>query len=105
MEDLECKSIVRVMLPAVRASIAESMHANFGYNQEEIAAKLGVVQVAVSKYLRGRYSRQIASAKKYIAKRKLADSIIKGIASGYSRQQIDRAIDELCERLVSHPVV
>ncbi len=102
METLECKSIVRVLLPAVRVSMAEAMHTDFGYNQEQIAAKLGVVQVAVSKYLRGRYSKRIASAKRYIAKHRLADAIIKGIASGYSRQQTDKAIDELCERLVSY---
>lgn len=105
MEVLECKSIVRVILPAVRASIAETMRSDFGYNQEQIAAKLGVVQVAVSKYLRGRYSKQIADAKKYISKQRLTDSIVKGITSGYSRQQIDTAIDDLCERLVSYSAV
>lgn len=101
MDKPECKDIVRAVLPAVRASVAAAMHDKYGYSQEKIAERLGVVQVAVSKYLRSKYSKDIAHLKGYIIKHNLSDSIVSKIASGESRQQIDRAIDELCDRLVA----
>ncbi len=101
MNKPECKGIVRSVLPAVRASVASTMHSKYGYSQEEIAEKLGVVQVAVSKYLRSRYSVEIAQMKKYIVQHGLSDSIVSKIVEGESRQQIDRAIDELCDSLAT----
>jgi predicted transcriptional regulator len=96
----ECKGIVRAVLPAVRASVASTMHDKYGYTQEKIAERLGVVQVAVSKYLRSKYSDDIGRIKRYIAQNQLIDPIVGKIVSGESRQQIDRAIDELCDRLI-----
>ncbi|MCL5239306.1 MAG: hypothetical protein M1286_02455 [Candidatus Marsarchaeota archaeon] len=104
MDKPECKSIVRAVLPAVRASIASTMHDRYGYSQESIAEKLGVVQVAVSKYLHNKYSPQIRKMKNYILQNSLSDSIVSGIVRGEDRQQIDHAIDELCDRLVATTV-
>ncbi len=101
MEKPECKGIIRSVLPAVRASVATTMHDKYGYSQERIAKELGVVQVAVSKYLRNRYSAQIHRMKSYILQNKLNDSIVSKILKGEGRQQIDGAIDELCDRLVA----
>ncbi len=97
----ECKDIVRVVLPAVRASVAETMHKRYGYNQERIAQRLGVVQVAVSKYLNGRYSKEISHMKDYISKNKLSDTIVDKIEKGGNRKEIDNAIDNLCDELVA----
>ncbi|MDE1855211.1 MAG: transcriptional regulator [Candidatus Micrarchaeota archaeon] len=101
MEKPECKEIVRSVLPAVRASVASTMHDRYGYSQEAIADKLGVVQVAVSKYLRSKYSREISHLKGYIIKNKLSDSIVEKIVRGGTRQQIDSAIDALCDKLIA----
>jgi predicted transcriptional regulator len=97
----ECKDITKVVLPAVRASVAEVMHEKYGYTQLEIAKKLGVVQVAVSKYLNKRYSKDIASVKAYILRRGLNKGVVSSIVKGKSRSEIDMKIDELCDRLIS----
>jgi predicted transcriptional regulator len=101
----ECKSIVKLVLPAVRASVASVMHERYGYSQERIAESLGVVQVAVSKYLRNKHSKDIASLKDYIMRHRLSDPIAQRIVGGESRRQVDSAIDELCDSLVASNAV
>lgn len=101
MNKPECKNIVRAVLPAVRASVATMMHDKYGYSQEKIAEKLGVVQVAVSKYLHDRYSKDIYKLKNYILEHGLSDAIVKKIVGGEGRQQIDNAIDDLCDNLIA----
>jgi predicted transcriptional regulator len=98
--DIECKSITRVLLPAVRASVAEVMHSRYNYTQEEIAAKLGVVQVAVSKYLNGRYSKAIGDAKRRIIRARLNEGVVRSILGKGTREDIDGEIDALCDKLL-----
>jgi len=98
---MECKRITKVILPAIRASVAEIMCRKYDYKQEEVAAKLGVVQVAVSKYLNNKYSKGIASVKNRIIKARLNEGVIKRILGGGTREEIDREIDALCDSLIS----
>jgi predicted transcriptional regulator len=98
--DMECKSITRVLLPAVRASVAEVMHSRYDYTQEEIASKLGVVQVAVSKYLNGRYSKAIGDMKRRIVRAGLNDGVVRRILNNGTREDIDVEIDALCDKLL-----
>lgn len=97
----QCKDIVSMLLPAVRASVAEELHKKYGYTQEAIAAKLGIVQVAVSKYLRGKYSQRIKVIKERIEEQRLDSRVIECILNKRSRAEIDVAVDELCDRLVA----
>ena len=73
----------------------------YDYKQEEVAAKLGVVQVAVSKYLNNRYSEGIDCVKSHIIKTGLNEGVIERILGGGTREEIDREIDALCDRLAS----
>jgi len=98
---MECKRITRVILPAIRASVAEIMCRKYDYKQEEVADKLGVVQVAVSKYLNNRCSRGIECVKGHILKSRLNESVVESILGGGTREEIDREIDALCDRLVN----
>ena len=52
--EMDCISITKVILPAVRVNIAKQLDKKYGLSQKEIAQRLGVAQVAVSKYLNGR---------------------------------------------------
>jgi predicted transcriptional regulator len=97
---MECNRITKVILPAIRASVAETMCRKYDYRQEEVAAKLGIVQVSVSKYLNNRYSKGIASVKGRIIRARLNEGIIKRILGGGTREEIDREIDALCDRLL-----
>jgi predicted transcriptional regulator len=101
MKRPECKEIIQVVLPAVRASVAEELHARYNYNQEEIAKMLGVVQVSVSKYLHGKYSKEISHMKNYIKHNRLDEEVIRKLAGGRERREVDDAIDRLCDSLVS----
>ncbi len=98
---MECKRITKVILPAIRASVAEIMCRKYDYRQGEVAAKLGVVQVAISKYLNNRCSRSMDSVKSHILKSRLNEGIIEKILGGGTREEIDREIDALCDSLVN----
>ncbi|MCL5100556.1 MAG: hypothetical protein M1122_01190 [Candidatus Marsarchaeota archaeon] len=91
-----CKSITRVILPAVRASVAQVLSKEYKYNQQQIADKLGIVQVAVSKYLSENYSKEVKDLDAYIIKNNLNKEIISAVISG---SNIESVISKLCELL------
>ena len=62
-------------MPAIRAAVAEELSNEYNYTQEEIASSLGIVQVAVSKYLNKKYSSKIAKLKNYIKEKGLAEDL------------------------------
>jgi len=84
-------------LPAIRAAVAEELSSKYNYTQEEIANSLGIVQVAVSKYLNKRYSSKIAKLKNYIKEKGLAEDIVKSIIDKQEKEKIENKINLLCE--------
>ena len=50
----ESEVVAEEILPAVRKTIATRLLKEYGYKQEEIAAKLDVTQPAVSQYIQGK---------------------------------------------------
>jgi len=84
-------------LPAIRAAVAEELSNKYDYTQEEIASALGIVQVAVSKYLNKKYSNKIAKLKNYIKEKGLADDIVKSIIDKQEKEKIENKINLLCE--------
>ena len=84
-------------MPAIRAAVAEELSDKYNYTQEEIANSLGIVQVAVSKYLNKRYSSKIAKLKNYIKEKGLADDIVKSIIDKQEKEKIENKINLLCE--------
>ncbi|HUB92848.1 MAG TPA: hypothetical protein VL945_02705 [Candidatus Saccharimonadales bacterium] len=99
--DPECRNISRLILPAVRASIAEIMKHDYNYRQDEIARSLGVVQVSVSKYLNRRYSSEIARMRQGIMEKGLSRGIAEDIANGKTAREIGMEIDRLCGQLAA----
>lgn len=94
--DPECRNISRLILPAIRASVAEIMKQEYNYRQKEIAERLGVVQVSVSKYLNRRYSAEIEKLKKEIMEKGMSIKIVEDIVKGRSSEEIGKEIDSLC---------
>ena len=84
-------------MPAIRAAVAEELSSKYNYTQEEIASSLGIVQVAVSKYLNKRYSSKIAKLKNYIKEKGLAEDIVKSIIDKQEKEKIENKINLLCE--------
>ncbi len=99
--DFQCDSIIKVVLPAVRVSMAEEMRSRYNLNQQRIAKILGIAQVAVSKYLNGRYSSEVRRASEYIKKNGLVDDIAKKAAGKSNPEEIDRMISDLCAKIAS----
>lgn len=100
--ELECDEITRFVLPAIRISVAEGMSKEYKMSQQEIAARLGVAQVAVSKYLNGRYSGSVKKVRDYIRNKGLADSIIKSASGKRDSDAINSMIDRLCTKIVDN---
>jgi len=93
-----CKKITKEILPAVRAAIAQDLK-KYDYTEEKIASALGVDQVAISKYLNNRYSKQIKTLSAYIIRNKLDASIVDAIRAGKPSSTIDKSIDQLCNKI------
>ncbi|MDE1861252.1 MAG: helix-turn-helix domain-containing protein [Candidatus Micrarchaeota archaeon] len=98
--DFECADITKVVLPAIRASTAQIMIQKYGYKQQDIARELGVAQVAVSKYLNGRYSAKVARMKDYITKEELNGEIIRRMLNNDNQEKINKAVNDLCALLL-----
>ncbi len=96
----ECITITKVILPAIRASIAQAMNEEYDWTQEKIAAELGVVQVAVSKYINKKYSEEVASMNNYVNDRGVGKKIAKEIVQGKSKNSINTEIDEICAEIM-----
>lgn len=96
-----CMHITNLMLPAVRASVAEKL-SDMGYGQENIASELGIAQAAVSKYMNGRYSSDVGEVKKHIEEGTLYKDIIESIVKKKGRATVENDINSLCESLVEY---
>lgn len=92
----ECRNISKTILPAVRASVSEILDKEYRYRQKEIAEKIGVVQVAVSKYLNSRYSAEIGRLREHVLKNGLARGIVSKIVEGRPTEEISFEIDRVC---------
>ena len=98
---LDCITITSVILPAVRASVAEKL-LQMGYGQESIAKELGIAQAAVSKYKNQRYSEKIKHIKNYIDEGKLYTGIIESIETKKGKENVEKDINSLCENLIAY---
>jgi predicted transcriptional regulator len=73
--NLPCESIVKLILPAVRAGLIKRLYKERKMSQTEIAERLGITQAAVSKYLSGNYSKTLKDLEKTKEVRDMVDSI------------------------------
>lgn len=98
--ELECNSITKQILPAVRICIAEQLSSKYGMSQSEIANKLGIAQVAVSKYLNGKYSISVRKAKNRLKSSKAIAKVVEGASKASGSETVNRMVNELCARIV-----
>ncbi len=88
--------MMSLLIPSIRASVAEELYINHKFKQGEIASNLGIVQVAVSKYLNKKCSPRIIEIKDFINRNGLNDDIINAIISRSGKEEINKRIEELC---------
>jgi predicted transcriptional regulator len=95
----ECRRISREVVPAVRAYLAEVMSIEYGYRQQQIAKKLGIAQVAVSKYLNGKYSEDVARMKRMVSQAMTRETA-RTIIESKDVNQANAAIEKVSEQYV-----
>ncbi len=105
MDTLKCLNISKVILPAVRISIARQLDGRYDLRQREIASKLGVAQVAVSKYLNGNYSESLKRTVDSIEKSGIVDSAVTKLVKMKSAEEVDVVVSELCTRIAADDLV
>ena len=93
-----CKAITSSILPAVRASVAETMIRKYNYSQGNVASMLGIAQVAVSKYMRDRCSPDVSRIKSYIIAKNLNRNVVESILNG--KKDVSAEISKLCELIL-----
>jgi len=98
---IPCETMIKQLLPAIRAGVTKELSKRHGLNQVEIATKLGVTQAAVSNYLSGNYARgiKVVENKKVVKEnsRRIADLIAKGRTD---KKQIIKAVCDSCKEVL-----
>jgi predicted transcriptional regulator len=99
---ISCEIIVRQALPVIRAAVAKRLYAK-NFTQEEIARKLNLTQAAVSKYLSGRYTKEMKKLEKDKTVQKISDAIVKNIIKGtFDKSSFERTICKYCKKLLKY---
>lgn len=88
--------MMSILIPSIRASVADELYVKYNYNQDEIAKSLGIVQVAVSKYINNKYSEKMRKVKEFIIANRLNRDIIAAIIDNKGNVEINKRIEELC---------
>jgi predicted transcriptional regulator len=86
----------RLIVPAVRSTIARELKRRYEMTEEEIAGHLGVAQAAVSKYLKGKYSVRIKEIEASIDLASLEEYISR-ISAGGSKY-VSASICRVCRK-------
>lgn len=103
--DMECNNITKFVLPAIRINIAEQLGRKYKLNQKEIADRLGVAQVAVSKYLNGDYSDSLKKVVERVKTSGIVDGKVIEAAKAKDPQEIGRMVNGLCSKFVTRDLV
>lgn len=87
--------ITNRMIPAVRVYLAQVMSRKYKLTQQEIAKKLGIAQVAVSKYVNMKYSSSVAKARADVS-RQMDAHFVSQIMKSRSPGEVNRKIERFC---------
>ncbi len=86
----------KLIIPAARSVIAKELKERYHLTEQEIAARLGIAQAAVSKYLSGKYSDRIKDMESRISKEWIAGKI--SLLAGGDRKYANSAICTVCKK-------
>lgn len=103
--EMECNNITRFVLPAIRINIAQQLGRKYKLNQKEIAGKLGVAQVAVSKYLNGNYSESVRKIVLQVRRSGITDVAVIKAAKIDDPKIVEGMVNELCLKFINDNLV
>jgi len=96
-----CEVMTKQIIPAVRVVVTKQLYDKHNFNQEEIAAKLGITQAAVSKYLAGKYTQDIKNLEKDKVVMRISDEIVKAIVKKtFNRSSFEKIVCKSCAQML-----
>jgi len=96
-----CETMIKQLLPAIRAGVTKELAKKYNFNQIEIASKLGVTQAAVSKYLSGDYAEAIKTIENKKTVKENSKKIAHLIAQGKNdKKKIVEAVCLSCKEVL-----
>ena len=99
--EVPCEIIMWYVLPAIRRDFTKIMMEEYGLNQKEVAAKLGITDAAVSQYLSAKRGKiKISDGKIQSEIRESAKKIVDGTESAMIKE-----ICRICEILKSRGMI
>ncbi len=96
----EYESVMKELLPALRASAAKRLSAHYGMTQNKIAKLLGITQAATSKYLNGRYSIGVKRFEGKYINRKEVDTFVEKLVAN-DKLGAQETVCRMCSRNLS----
>lgn len=98
---MPCETVTKFLLPALRTCIAKDLAEKYKFNQNKIAAILGVTQPVVSKYLSGKCDEKISFAIKDSKIKKTSEEIIKMVIENkVNVSEVSNIILKSCSQLL-----
>ncbi len=91
----EYERALKFTIPAVRIAVAKELRKTHRINEHEIAGRLGIAQAAISKYLNGRYSKEVRRMVDAVESRGLQHRIVNAILSKNEDADVAEAIDDV----------
>jgi hypothetical protein len=88
-------TVVRYILPAIRAKLAQELVEKHGFKSKDAAEKLGLTQAAISQYISSKRGQQgMEILEKSTGAKKIMDELIEKIIT--NEFQIDDEVEYLC---------
>lgn len=91
---------LKIAIPAVRIAVAKELRKNHRISEHDIAVCLGIAQAAISKYLNGRYSKNVEKVVSAIESKGMQHRVVKEILSKGKEANVSKAIDEVASRAI-----
>jgi len=92
-----CEVVAKYIMPIFRALVAKELREKYGFSQNEIAAKLGITQAAVSHYINSkRGNRMLAEIQQIKGVGQAVDEVSASIAKENDYDSMLLAFCKLC---------
>ncbi len=94
------ENMVKGFLPALRARSAKLMSDRYKLTQQDIASLLETTQAAVSKYLNGKYSKEVKDMEKQLNDNEVNAFVANAIKNRRYEAQVH--VCKMCSRTLTH---
>ncbi len=101
----KCEGMVKRAIPAIRFALSNLLHDDYGMNQTEISATLGITQASVNKYLNGKCAPGVLVAGRILMHNSTVAAATKRIASLGKKGAGPRETTDIIDKLAANDAV